>query len=54
VETKLVGDGRGVKLQVTLGRAFIMGFGFGLGLMAVGVTVGWIVALLMAAAVSGG
>ena len=46
-------DYRGVKLQVTLGRAFIIGFGLTLGMMAGGGFIVLIVAVLAAAAAGG-
>jgi hypothetical protein len=50
VETKMVADSRGAKLQVTLGRAFIIGFGLALGMMAGG---GFIVLIVVAVAAAG-
>jgi hypothetical protein len=50
VETKLVEGSRGVKLQVTLGRAFIMGFGFMWGVGVAAVLPGLIVLIVVAAA----
>jgi hypothetical protein len=46
-------DYRGVKLQVTLGRAFIVGFGFMLGVMAAGGLPALVIVLLAAAAAGG-
>jgi len=53
VETKLLADNRGVKLQVTLGRAFIMGFGFMWGVGVAALVPGLIVLLVAAAAACG-
>jgi hypothetical protein len=50
---KQVEDSRGTKLQVTLGRAFIIGFGFMLGVMVAG-GLPALVILLVAAAAAGG
>jgi hypothetical protein len=47
---KLLVDSRGTKLQVTLGRAFIIGFGFMLGMMAGG---GLVMVVILAVALGG-
>jgi hypothetical protein len=52
--SKLVEDSRGTKLQVTLGRAFIIGFGVGLGLTATAGVMALLVVLLAVAGSSGG
>lgn len=51
---KLLADSRGMKLQVTLGRAFIIGFGWSLGVMAGGGLIVMVVTILAAAAAGGG
>lgn len=54
METKLVEGSKGVKLQVTLGRAFIIGFGLVLGMGVAALVPGLIVLLVAAAAAGGG
>ena len=52
---EITGAGRrGIQLQVTLGRAFIIGFGFMLGVGVAALVPGLIVLIVAAAAAAGG